>query len=240
MPKRITYHDVNEVDEMVRTIIDDRQLNPPKLDVINGQYNQIIPVLKRIDSPFMIHSHVPNVVKEILEGFDAAVGISIPENYFESTDVYNVSGLIWQDGIPVPSKVMRQQIFLGGSILPYDRTQTESILYRALGMALWNWMNYRIWGSSKEEKKEYRVVRQSDRRYQDDIARSSPKQQQYLSYVAGEDFRYLFGTAHAGRGQWYLDQFDPAIPPPNPEVVHFWTREIGRYGQRTSAPRQAQ
>lgn len=233
MPKRITYHDIPEVDEMVRTIIDDRHPNPPKMDVIQGQYSQIITMMKRIDSPFMIHSHNSGWVREILEGFEASIGIEVPENYFESTDVYNVSGFIWQDGLHVPSKVMRQQIFLAGDVLPYERSQTESILYRSLGIALWNWMNYRIWGSSKEEKKEYRQIR-GERKYQDDV-RDRPKQQQYLSYVAGEDFRYLFGTAQAGRGQWFLDQFEPVIPPPNPEVRHFWTREISRYGSRNNS-----
>ncbi len=230
MPKRIAFHDVNEVDEMVRSIIDDSRVDAPKIDVIQGYFTQIVRVTKRIDSPFMIHSHASNHVREILEGFDAAVGIDIPENYFESTGVYNVSGFIWQNGIHVPSKIMRQQIFLGGDVLPYDRSRTESVMYRSLGIALWNWMNYRIWGQSKEEKREYRIIR-GERRYQDD-SRDRAKHQQYLSYVAGEDFRYLFGTAQAGRGQWFLDQFEPSIPPPNPDVIHFWTREILRYGQR--------
>lgn len=232
MPKRITYHDIQEVDEMVRPIIDDSKPEAPKIDVIQARYNQIVRVTKRIDSRFMIYSHNSNDVRILLEGFEAATDLDIPENFYESTDVYNVSGILWEEGQRIPVKVMRQQIFLGGDILPYTELRTQLILYRALGTALWNWLNYRVWGQSKEEKKEYRLIR-GERRYQDDN-RDRVKQQQYLSYVAGEDFRYLFGTALAGRGQWYLDQFEPSIPPPNPEVIHFWTREINRYGQRHS------
>jgi len=216
----ISVYNPEEVDGITRFFRDDRQQNGEKIHFIQADYVRHVMIQKEIS--YDIYSHDQSVVNDVIENFSDATGLVIPEAFDKGTAVYNINGVLMDNGIVVPLRVLRQQIFLSGGVYPILRDATEHIMYHALGNALWNYLDYNVWKEDNERKNEYRRLR--------NIELGGPrakyhKHQNSLFYIASEDFRYLFGTINAGRGQWFLDRH--GISAPNAEVIsNFWRREV--------------
>lgn len=201
---------------------------------VQGQYNQNIIYQHPDPLPYAIYNHDANTAREVLSRLPELTGLDIPEGYFSGTAVYNVPGLLYHMGMRVDLRVLRQQIFLGGSPRPLSVNDTESMLFHCIGNTLWNYMDSRLWTGNLQVKNEYRELR-GIKIYKaitparnNGVHRQNQKQQHNLFYIASEDFRYSFGTAMAGRGEWHLDKGPTPVAPPSPDVINFWRREVQR------------
>lgn len=207
------------------------------VSVVVGRFNQFLPFVEQDDINYKLFVHDDGYASELVSGFVESTGLDIPRDFENGTDVYSVPGFIKSDDVPVPFVVMRQQIFLSAATFPVPQEATAQYLYHALGNALWNFLDSRVWRDSQEEKRRYREIRGLSPEYDPVRKRKNIKtmHQQSLFYIAAEDFRYLFGSSEAGRNKWMLDiddAFGNRIHPPSPEVIEFWKMELDRYGSR--------
>ena len=219
----------------IRYITDDHLMRGERIYFAQGNYNQNVMVIpKTAFRGRHLFFPKPMTVEEIIEGLNDLTGLDIPEGFYRGLNVHLIPALLMQGGISVPSRVLRQQIFIGGMPTPFTEEMLHVTLFHALGNALWNYLDYRVWGARSEEdedterdyaeKNEYRTLR--DFPYHQGTQANN--RQRDLFYVAAEDFRCLFGTPLAGRGEWYLD--GELVKQPNPEVSNFWRRELKRNG----------
>jgi hypothetical protein len=206
---------------------------------IKGEFNQQIMIYPPSVARYHLFPNSQEVVDTVASDIEDLIGFALPEKFKRTTIIYNAPSMIIVGSIPMPLKVERQQIFLGAAISPIPEEQTYKLCFHAIGNALWNFLYHEVWREGvpvEDEDTERRVERNHYRELRnyplveksiDDNRRT--RTQNSLFYVASEDFRYLFGNAAAGRGEWYLDQLDFPVPPPNPEVANFWRMETARY-----------
>lgn len=201
-----------------------------------GEFNQNVQAIPQ-ESFRGRHMYFPrrSEVEEIILSLNEISGLPIPDAFYRSLNVHLVPGMLYHGGMTVPSRVIRQQIFIGAMSVPYTAETLHMTLFHALGNALWNYLDYWVWGSlgppmdddgdgvDFAEKNEYRRLRHFP--YKSDV-RTGNRQQRDLFYIAAEDFRYLCGTAEARRGEWFITA--DVIDPPNPEVINFWMKEFAR------------
>lgn len=230
MATKINVYTTEKTESIIRFFRDDRTPNSDRIDFIQADYVRHLMIHR--DLPYEIHHHDDSLVTEVVESFENASGIQLPEEFVAGTSIYNVPAVLMNMGIQVPFRVLRQQIFIGGSVAPIVPGQTEHNLFHALGNALWNYLDYNVWGNQNDKKNEYRKLRGIE------LIRNrskSHKHQDSLFYIAAEDFRYLFGTINAGKGEWYLKNMGMQVGPPHVEAVGaFWRREIETNGNRVT------
>lgn len=231
MRDNIRFYDPTEVDRIIRPVNNDLDGKSPRLFVVQADHGQILSVMRRVDSSYSVYYHDSELVRDVCDDIVGAVGLDLPDDFLLGTAVYSVGGFIFFNGLSVPLRILRQQIFLGGSVVPVDNQYTMRILLNGIGNAVWNFLDHKLWRNRADWKNEYRDIRS----YRGDgDSYESAKHQHSLFYVASEDFRFFFGPAEAGRGIWYLDKLDRPVHPPPPEAADFWRREIDRYGSRES------
>lgn len=238
-----------ETDNMVRFIRDESVRESKRQYFVQGLYNQNLNVVSRRDIYYQLFPHNHGVIEEVAGRIAEASGLEIPVEFYKGSAIYNTNAYLMDRGIHVPFRILRQQIFLSGEPYPVSEQQTHRILFHAIGNALWDFMEYRIWNSggspfgsddrevNNAEKNEYRDLRnyRSDLDKRDRTLKDRLKRQNDLFYVASEDFRCLFGSQYAGRDEWYLDQLEIPVPKPTPEVMNFWRRELLKYGNDHSS-----
>lgn len=224
MATPINIYTAEQVDGMTRFFRDDRASSGERIYFIQADFTRHLMIQR--DSPYFIHKHDDKHIADIVSKFEDSTGIKLPDDFIKGTTIYNVAGLLMDQGTQVPCRVLRQQVFLGGSTFPISPDHTEALLYHTLGNALWNFLDHNVWGDDNSKKNEYRQLRGIE------LSKNKGKylkHQSSLFYIASEDFRYLFGTYNAGRNTWYLDQ--QGIKCPHGEAVsNFWRREIESYG----------
>lgn len=220
---QITTYNVDEVENIIRFIKDDRYPSGDRINFIQADYVRHLMVQRAESLGYQIYTHSQETIDEVVSKFSEVTGIDIPDSFCQGTAVYNVPGVLMDNGVVVPLRILRQQIFLGASVYPVSISHTEHLLFHALGNALWNYLDYRVWGRSRsnDKKNEYRRLR--------DIHPANGAKylshQHSLFYIAAEDFRYLFGTPVAGRGEWQLENSE-INPPIGEEVTDFWREEL--------------
>lgn len=234
---QIHFLDTDEVDAITRFLRDDGSTAEKRIHFIQANFNQNLMVEVADALPYHIYTHDPNAIREVIEKLVEITGLDIPEGYYKGTTVYNVRGLLRHYGLQVDFRVSRQQIFLGGSTRVRSVNDTESILFHCIGNTLWNYIDSNLWAGNLDAKNEYRDIRGlkiykgfNPSRAND--KKNSNKHQDNLFYIAAEDFRYLFGTPMAGRGEWHLNSGPNPVAPPTPDVIAFWRREVSRNGSR--------
>lgn len=230
----IETHSPEEVDRFIRFFIDDRKSNGERINFIQANFNQHVMVQRPRDLPYEIYSHGHPTVLEIIEGLEDITGLVFPREFFRGTSIYNVPGILMDKGMVVNHRVLRQQIFLGAQTSPIPQVETWHSLFNALGNAVWNFLDHKIWRDRTEKteiKNEYREIRGISQEHLPRRRDYKTKHQQNLFFIASEDFRYLFGSALAGRGDWFLQDGEVSVPPPLEEVADFWRRELNRYDE---------
>lgn len=230
----ITYYDLAESSKKTRFIRDDRLHHGEQIYFVQGDHSQNLQVQPPSRLSYNLYNHDSETIREILESIEDVIGTKLPDNFFQGTALYNIDGLIMHMGVPVTFRVLRQQMFLGSKTSPYTRQETESALFHVIGNALWNYFDHRTWRNPSASKMEYCALRGLPEsmaalpRRKNTSMDIFPKHQRSLFYIGSEDFRYLFGTPAAGRGQWYLADGPEAIMPPSPDVINFWMRELSQ------------
>lgn len=227
----LTFYDVEESNNMIRFIRDDRSPKGDPIYMILGNHSQSLMVQPPARVSYALYTHNSAVIRDIIENIEDIVGERLPEGFYQGTALYNVHALLNHFDAPVSFRVLRQQMFLGSKTTPYTEEETARIVFHVIGNALWNYFDYRYWRLSPEVKEEYCELRGLPKSL---VQASSKKKtfnsdvplrhQQNIFYIGAEDFRYLYGTAQAGRNEWYLDN----VAPPSPDVINFWKRELGR------------
>ena len=229
-----------EVDRFIRFFVDDTEAQGERITFIQAQFNQHVMVQRPRDLPYEIYSHDHHSVIEIVRDLSEITGIEFPNEFLRGTAIYNVPGILMDRGVVVTHRVLRQQIFLGASTSPIPHVQTWHSLFTALGNSVWNFLDHKVWRDRPEKvevKNEYRDIRGISQENTPRRRNQATKHQQNLFFIAAEDFRYLFGSALAGRGEWYLDAGEMPTPPPEDRVADFWRREISRYDDIYSTER---
>ena len=230
--RSIQFLDIEEVEGITRFLRDDTTPTEKRIFFIQAGYNQNIMVEPPDPLPYNVYTHNPVYIRDVLSQLEDLTGLDIPDSYYQGTAVYNVRGLLWHYGMHVDFRVSRQQIFLGGSTRVLSVNDTESILFHCIGNTLWNFIDNRVWAGNLDAKNEYRELRGLKLYKGINPTRTnnktSQKHQNNLFYIAAEDFRYLFGTPMAGRGEWHLDRGAIPVAPPSPDVISFWRREVSR------------
>lgn len=226
----------DEVERFTRFFFDDREESERRISFVQANFNQHVMIQRPRDLPYQIFNHDQAAINEVLAEIHH-LGLSLPEEFYRGTSVYNINGVLMDKGVTVLHRVLRQQIFLGSSVDPIPAGQTHHFLFNAIGNAIWNFLDHSVWRDRTvkyERKNYYKELRGLEPDGQG-RGRDRPKHQQNLFYVASEDFRYFFGSILAGRNEWYLDQkSEPAhwsnqIPPPKNEVADFWRQELSKY-----------
>ncbi len=218
----IIVHDATYESKYIRFMRNDRVGGNSRMHYVIGNHLQHVYITPEREVSSEIFRHPLVLLHQICESIEEATGISIPEDFFRGTDVFNVNGLLWHDGVNVPFRVMRQQIFLGAGLYAYSEEDTWRMMYHCIGNAIWNFIDHKIWNKEIGPKDEYRQLRGIDE-YDSSNRGVGPRIQ--IFNVAAEDFRFLFGPSSAGSGEWNLRN----VRPPNPEVTNFWNKEIEKY-----------
>ncbi len=237
----IEVYSPDEVDNKIRFFVDDRYMNGDRLHFIQGNFNQHVMVLRPRELPYEIYSNDSMVIKEIVGDLEKITGLDIPDEFVRGTSIYNVRGILQDRSLHVSHRVLRQQIFLSARTSPISPGDTWHNLFNAIGNAMWNFLDYKIWNDREKKtdvKNYYREIRGIPQDYQRNRNGSQRgrapqnKHQKNLFYIASEDFRFLFSTAMAGRGEWFLDnEGSMPISPPSDKVVDFWIDELRKYDE---------
>lgn len=232
MPSKIKLVGPAEVRNHLRYMQDDRFHRGQRLRFLQIDGSQAILIKTEEETPFYLHPHGKEGINNIIENLHEIIGFELPEDFYADCTLYNLGAIVMLRGSETPIRVVNSAILLGGSMWPHSREVTESLVMHGIGNALWNFLNQRAWRGDKDRKNEYRRIRGYP--YDPDDRKRKPalRFQAGLFHVAAEDFRYLFGTATSGRGEWRLDVSQSPIPPPNPETVSFWKQEVAAYKAR--------
>lgn len=231
---KIDTYSPEEVDRFIRFFVDDRKTNGERINFIQANYNQHVMVQRPRELAYELYFHDHRIVLEIVDELCEITGLILPDEFFRGTSVYNVPGILMDKGITVTHRVLRQQIFLGSRVSPVPQGETWHNMFNALGNAVWNFLDHKVWRDRVEKsviKNEYRDIRRISQNNTSRRRGYNTKHQQNLFFIAAEDFRYLFGSALAGRGEWFLNQGEIPIPPPPMEVADFWRRELSKYDE---------
>ena len=237
----IEVYSPDEVDNKIRFFVDDRYMDGDRLQFIQANFNQHVMVLRPRELPYEIYSNDDMVIREIVDNLKSITGLDIPDDFVRGTSIYNVRGILQDRSLHVSHRVLRQQIFLSARTSPIAPGDTWHNLFNAIGNAIWNFLDYKVWNDRTRKadvKNYYREIRgipQDYQRTRNGAQRGRPpqsKHQKNLFYIAAEDFRFLFSSAMAGRGEWFLDNegFMP-ISPPSDKVVDFWIDELRKYDE---------
>lgn len=239
---RIRLYGPSAIEDRMLNIKDERIANGERLRVLvlNSREGEIIKTPDR--SPFYLHTHKRGVIEEVLERLEECIGFALPDKFTNNASIYNMYGIVMHRGSEAAFKVSRLSALLSAQAWPPTREQTESYLFHCLGNMLWNFINDEVWQGDLDKKNEYRDLRNYP--YDPGSNRPTLRHQSNLYYVAAEDFRYLFGTVSAGRGEWHLNISKDPIPPPDSDVANFWRKEIeaysGSYKEETNETTQAE
>lgn len=239
----IETYSTEEVDSRIRFFVDDRAMHGDRLHFIVANFNQHVMVLRPQELPYDIYSNDDRVIGEIVENLADITGLYIPNKFMRGTSIYNVRGILQDQSLHVSHRVLRQQIFLSARTSPIFPGDTWHNLFNAIGNAVWNFLDYKVWNDRTKKadaKNYYREIRKIPQNYprtrngsqRGRFSLNENKHQKNLFYIASEDFRYLFGSAMAGRGEWFLDnEGSMPISPPSDKVADFWIEELKRYDE---------
>lgn len=233
----ISLTSLSACERFVRFIKDDVVPHGQPIYFVQANHGQSVMIQPRHMVPFVLFHPDIRDVAEIIDTLQKTLELPLPGDFQRGTSIYIVPGLLHMNGVPVLTRILRQQIFLGGSINPLSTEQVHCMVYNAIGNAIWNFMEHRVWNSDVTKKNAYRDLRGYFFDFdttpgEDGSPRGRTQQvayQQTLFSVASEDFRYFFADALGGRGEWFYDVGPNPISPPNPEVKNFWIHELKNY-----------
>lgn len=201
--------------------LDDQRFDS-KINFISA-FNQNCRVVTSEESRHQIHTHDDRVLQSSIIELMNDIDIELPMDFYDHTQIWNVPGLLFSRGIQVDTRVLRQQVFLGGANYPISTDKTHKILAHGIGTAVWNFMISRMWNWDLGKQNRYRELRRIPYIPRNQSSeKNRPKYQSNLFYVAAEDFRYLFGNMNSGRDEWYLQD----ISAPGDMVEAFWREEL--------------
>ena len=216
----ITYSNETDTSRYFRFIRRDEQKFDERINFITI-YGQNCRVVTEEEGNRPIFSHDNDAAEQLCRRLEQ-IPITMPDQFWQHTHVWNVPALLYVKGVNVDIRVLRQQLLLGGSLMPIDATRTEHSLVTGFGQAIWDYFCNQVWKQDAYAKSmEYMNGRDTysklgSRYFKND--RMNKYNQYTLENLIGEDFYYIFWSR-----DWIMDKIAVA---PGEHTKNFWNREL--------------